>query len=50
VAEHGMIEFMAFWLSFYLVNKKFGPVLAKYADKQNEVSVGWFQLLAFTFI
>ncbi|KAK2146155.1 hypothetical protein LSH36_628g02024 [Paralvinella palmiformis] len=39
VAEHGMIEFMAFWLSFYLVNKKFGPVLANCSSRKGGMSL-----------
>lgn len=36
VVEHGFTHFIAFWIAFYIIAKKFGPAIASYYDTHNE--------------
>jgi F-type H+-transporting ATPase subunit b len=36
IVEHNFTHFIAFWIAFYIVAKKFGPAIASYYDTHNE--------------
>lgn len=36
IIEHNFTHFIAFWIAFYIIAKKFGPSIAKYYDDHNE--------------
>nr|AOR07062.1 mitochondrial ATP synthase subunit b precursor [Mesenchytraeus cf. gelidus SL-2017] len=36
IVEHGFTHFLAFWIAFYTIVRKWGPSIAKYLDTQND--------------